>query len=90
MPDFIEGKTAAASTNMGQKQSMEAFVWGLKKAASRARELAAVQENKAWLDVAKFLDAMRETGETLAKSRPISQSTAEYQTDVIKKRMIVN
>ena len=41
MTSFIEGKVASASTNMTQKDSLQAFQWGLKKAASRARELAA-------------------------------------------------
>jgi hypothetical protein len=46
MPSFIEGKTAAASIHMNQRDSLQAFQWGLKKASSRAKEIAEAYSDK--------------------------------------------
>lgn len=87
MPNFIEGKLASASTHMTQKDSLQAFQWGLKKAASRARELAEAQGNPAWMAVAKTLDAMLHNGNVLANRKPMTELEIEMATDKIKERL---
>lgn len=87
MPNFVEGKLAGASTNMSQKDSLQAFQWGMKKASSRARELAVAQGNPTWMAVAKALDALSHNANILANRKPMTELEIERSTDKIKERM---
>lgn len=58
---------------MTEKETIEMFVYGLSRAASKARELGKVQENQIWLDIAMILDEMRMTGFELANARAMSR-----------------
>lgn len=89
MPRFASNG-AAVQNEMTQSNSMEAFIWGLKKASSRARELAEAQQNKAWLDVAKILDAMREKGVILGNQKAMRSQYVDRALDQIKSKLIVN
>lgn len=87
MPKFINDKGIITSTNMTQKDSLQAFQWGLKKASSRARELAVAQSQPMWREVAKMLDALHHNGNVLANRKPMTQLEVNMATDRIKERM---
>ena len=63
----------ATYTKMTEKETMESFIDGLKKAASCARELAEALEDPAWTDTANMLDAMRENGYKLSRMRDMTK-----------------
>lgn len=58
-------------------QIIERYVFGLKKAASRARELNSLAPNPFWLEIAKSLDKMRLDGIKLAKQKALTEVEIE-------------
>jgi hypothetical protein len=72
MTDQIKGSVTRHQGVMSEKESIEAFVDGAKRAASAARELAKDTGTKEWLETANFLDAMRENGMKLANMRSMT------------------
>ena len=61
---------------MTSHETMERFEHGLKKAASLCRQIAKARRSKAWLLLAAELDRMRDNGERLYNSRPLSRGDA--------------
>lgn len=60
-------------SDMTLQESIERFNEGLKKAASRARELAVAQKNNNWRTIADNLDGIRHKGRTLYQSHALSR-----------------
>lgn len=61
---------------MERNESIERFEEGLKKAASRARELGKAQSNTNWEKVALGLDQMRSNGMAMYHAKAISRAAA--------------
>lgn len=55
-------------------ESIEYFREGLKKAASRLRELGALEKNKSWAGIADQIDMLRKSGEMLYKQKAIKRA----------------
>ncbi len=72
-------------SEMNIKESVEWFEEGLKKAASRARELGRMQNNKHWDSVAEQLDQLRFNGTYMA--RAYSRAMSVILEDVEKYRV---
>lgn len=64
--------------DMNEKDSIERFTEGLKKAADRARELGRAQKSKHWMQVANGLDGIRVKGMQMFRAKALSR------TDVLK------
>lgn len=73
---------------MEKNESMERFTEGLKKAASRARELGKAQKNNSWFQVAHHLDGLRKNGETMFSSRQISRQESLAIVDQIVSKTV--
>lgn len=67
-------------SDMSLFETRERFIESMKRAASRARELAVVQQNASWFDLAISLDGIRETGSFL--STAVSRSKNEVESDI--------
>lgn len=66
---------------MDDKDSIERFLEGLKKAASRSRELGALKQDNVWFDIAKTLDQMRKNGTLLLDApTPVEADVASMLT----------
>lgn len=78
-----------SSTAMEKNESIERFSEGLAKAADRARQLAKLQKNKSWLQVAINLDGLRIKGEQMYRSREISRQEALAIADRIVDKQTV-
>lgn len=57
-------------------ESMERFSEGLKKAASRARELGDAQKNRNWYKIAFMLEKLLHNGTEMFKGKSISRQDA--------------
>ncbi len=64
-------------SEMSEKETLERFDEGLKMAVSRAKELAQAQQNEGWVLVGIILERIRTDGLKLAKSKGITQQSAE-------------
>lgn len=62
--------------NMSVQETMERYFEGLKKAASRARELGRIQKNHQWSNVAAQLDILLKRGKQLYEDKPLSRQEA--------------
>lgn len=60
-------------SDMSSQETIERFVEGLKKAASRCRELSKIQKNKMWLNVASGFDNMRINGVKIYEAASLSR-----------------
>lgn len=58
---------------MEHTESFERFSEGLKKAASRARELGSAQKNRDWNKIAFNLETLIERGKTIYARRALSR-----------------
>jgi len=67
-------------SNMELNESLERFEESLKRAASRARELAKIQRNHMWLQIAKSYEGFLDKGGKLARSR--SRGKDQINTDI--------
>lgn len=61
-------------STMDKTESFERFSEGLKKAASRARELAAAQHNLDWTRIALSIDGLLDKGTRYYKNRAMSEN----------------
>lgn len=68
-------------SDMSLMESMERFSEGIKKAASRARELGDAQKNRNWYKVAFNLEKLLENGTTMFKAKAISRQDALSMID---------
>lgn len=60
-------------SDMEKAEIVERFSEGMKKAASRCRELAKVQANQQWLHIANSLDDLRKKGELMYSQKALSR-----------------
>lgn len=63
-------------SDMTLQESMERFTEGMKKAASRARELGDAQKNRSWYKIAFNLEKLMEHGVAMYKAKAISRQDA--------------
>jgi len=70
---MINGSVTRCTEVMSEKETLEAFIDGAKKAASTAREFARIHTNKDWEDRAEMLDAIRINGVKLAQMKAMSR-----------------
>lgn len=68
-------------------QIVERYVEGLKKAASRARELHSLTGNKLWLNIAASLDQMRIDGKKMSTQKALSELELEMLLKVRQSAM---
>lgn len=68
-------------SDMQEIESIERFVEGMKKAASRARELALSQKNTDWMKVAAMLDGVRANGVKLYNGASMNRQDALSMLD---------
>lgn len=61
------------TTLVTEKESMEFFMEGLKKASSAARQLAVLQNHFIWHDISKLLNDMHDDGVKLARGKALSR-----------------
>lgn len=69
----MKGSVLKPTEVMNERETMEAFIEGAKKAASAARELAKECDDPSWETVAATLDAMMDGGKKLANMRAMSR-----------------
>lgn len=69
----MEGSVTKHQGSMNERESIEAFVEGAKKAASAARELASEFTDPEWTSTADMLDAMRVNGVKLSQMKSMSR-----------------
>jgi hypothetical protein len=69
----IKGSVTRHTGEMSERDSMEAFVEGAKKAASAAKELAKACNSVEWENVVTTLNALRDGGRQLANMRSMSR-----------------
>lgn len=69
-------------THLEQK---ERFIEGLKSAASCCRELAELQKNIMWHNIAMQLDMLRSKGVTVLKNKSLSNSEVDEAINIYKK-----
>ncbi len=70
---MVQGSVVRPTETMNERDSMNAFIDGSKKAACAARELAAECDNPEWATVATTLDAMRDGAQKLFDMRAMSR-----------------
>jgi hypothetical protein len=103
--DLGEGQGFTKLSVITEKETMEFFTQGLRKAASAAKELAKLQENFIWADISILLNELHNSGVTLATSKALKrtevltmigdrQKTLEKQTNASRvpssKKFIIN
>ena len=72
---------------MQTTESFERFSEGLKKAASRARELGAAQKNRNWNKIGFMLEKLLKNGEELYRRKSISRQDALLILDKRENKM---
>lgn len=70
---MVEGSVTRCTETMSERESMEAFVDGAKKAAYAARELAKELDSADWVAAADMLEAIRDSGVQLSRMRSMSR-----------------
>lgn len=60
-------------SEMTDVEAFERFSEGMKRAASRARELGVSQKSNDWGNVANMLDGIRTNGEKMYRARALSR-----------------
>jgi len=70
---MIEGSVKRSTETMSERESLEAFIEGAKKAASAARELGKESNNSDWRNLSDLLDGMRINGEKLSQMKSMSR-----------------
>lgn len=74
-------------SDMTNIESFERFSEGLKKAASRSRELAVAQKDDQWNKVAFMLDSLCSKGNDIFRGRAIPRQEALKMADNIEERL---
>ena len=74
-------------SDMSLQESMERFSEGVKKAASRCRELGDAQKNRNWYKIAFNLEKLLSSGTEMYKSKAISRNDALAILDMREKTM---
>lgn len=74
-------------SDMSEKDSKERFTEGLKKAASRAREIAKATRNPVWTQIAFTLDEIRRNGTKLMAMSALNRFDVLKMLDVREKNI---
>lgn len=69
------------SNDTTEKEALERFSDGLKKASSRARQLGHAQKSKHWLKIASGLELIRVNGLKMANGKPLSRQEVIEKID---------
>ena len=85
---MIQGSVARHQGAMSERESIEAFIEGAKKASSAAREMAAAFNDKEWEDTATMLDGMRINGVKLSQMRGMSRLETLMAAEIKQKKFI--
>lgn len=75
---------------MNENESIERFNESMKKAASRARELAAVLNSQDWTSVAANLDKLRATGLKLHAAKALSRAETLRMLDEHNEKKVLH
>lgn len=75
---------------MNERETMEAFCEGARKAASAARELAKDCDDPEWAERANFLDMIRENGIKLANMRAMSRLETLMAANIKSSSLVAN
>lgn len=70
---MVEGSVTRCTETMSERESLDAFVDGAKKAAYAARELAKELDNADWVSTAEMLEAIRDNGVRLTKMKSMTR-----------------
>lgn len=70
---MVEGSVTRCTETMSERESLEAFVDGAKKAAYAARELAKELDSSDWISTAEMLEAIRDNGVQLSRMKSMSR-----------------
>lgn len=74
-------------SDMSEQESKERFVQGLKKAASKAREIAALTGSGMWKEIANTLDEIHMNGVKLMKMSALTRFQVLGMLDDREKRL---
>lgn len=85
---MVQGSVTRHQGEMTERESIEAFIEGAKKAASSAREMAITFDDKEWEDTARMLDGMRVNGVQLSQMRGMSRLETLMAAEIKQKRFI--
>jgi hypothetical protein len=85
---MVQGSVTRHQGAMTERESIEAFVEGAKKAASCAREMAAEFDDKDWEDTARMLDGMRVNGVKLSQMRGMSRLETMMAANIKQQKFI--
>lgn len=67
---------------MESYESFERFGEGMKKASSRAREMGVAQKDRNWTKLAFALDGIRQQGEKIFHSLPLTEQEVMKMTEI--------
>jgi len=70
---MVQGSVTRHQGTMSERESIEAFIEGAKKASSAAREMAKEYNDPEWEETARMLDGMRVNGVQLSGMRGMSR-----------------
>jgi hypothetical protein len=70
---MINGSVVRPTIFMSEKDSIDAFVDGAKRAISAAKELAKKRNEPEWITIAETLNAMAHGGKKLSEMKAISR-----------------
>jgi hypothetical protein len=76
-------------SDMTEGEALERFTEGLKKAASKAREIGAATGLLLWNDIARTLDELRENGTKLSQMTALSRFDVLAMLDERQKTLAV-
>ena len=85
---MVQGSVTRHQGKMSERESIEAFIEGAKKAASAAREMAATFDDKEWEDTAQMLDGIRINGVKLSQMRGMSRLEAMMAANIKTQKFI--
>jgi len=85
---MVQGSVTRHQGEMSERESIEAFIEGAKKASSAAREMAGVFDDKEWEDTALMLDGIRVNGVKLSQMRSMSRLETLMAAEIKQKKFI--
>lgn len=79
--------TDNAQPFINEKEALEYFVEGLRRASSRAKEMGRLQNHEIWMDISKICEEMLLSGVMIAESRPMGRMEVLAMINRREKRM---
>lgn len=86
---MVQGSVTRHQGTMNERESIEAFIEGAKKAASAAREMASVFSDPEWEQTAMMLDAMRINGVKLSEMKSMSRLETLMAANIKQGKIII-